>query len=435
MTIRTVLVFALLAGTALDVHANGRSPLTNGIELNPSDPQSLYVATTFGLLISHDNGCTFKWVCEQNIGYGGTFDPLYAVAKDGTIFATTFDGLRVSRDGGCSFTTATSELAADDPNRIANMWIDALDIGANGHVWVATADSTKPNNVYLSTDNGLTFGPKGMQSSTVYWKSVRVAPSDTQRVYAAGYEIAGNPRAHFLTTDDAGANWTESTLTNVQYGPTPLLLVKAVSKTNRDVLFVTSVQAAPPMGDRLYRSTDGGKTFEEVLTTTTPIADVVVRSDTHVIVAVGTGGSFQSTNGGSSFSLVANSPLLSCLGEAPNGELIGCGANWQPDFLSVGKSQDGVSWQKVFRFVELAGPLECPAGTAERDVCDVQLWPTMQQQFGIKSLEGCRATTDGALDGAMTSGSGGCCDAGSSSPIAAAWLSVLVLLGLRRRRT
>ena len=55
---------------------------------------------TFGLLVSHDDGAGFYWVCEQNIGYEGTFDPKYRIGANGDIYATTFEGLRVSRDGG-----------------------------------------------------------------------------------------------------------------------------------------------------------------------------------------------------------------------------------------------------------------------------------------------------------------------------------------------
>src|ERR1700704_5258777 len=100
--------------------ANGRPPLTNGVFFQANDNQSLYVRSTFGLLISHDSGCSFRWTCEQNIGYGGPCDRACAVAADGTVFATTFTGLRVSRDGGCSFTTATAELPTDAPGRIAD---------------------------------------------------------------------------------------------------------------------------------------------------------------------------------------------------------------------------------------------------------------------------------------------------------------------------
>src|SRR4051812_15404808 len=108
-SLTTAIVAALVAGFGGGgvANGNGRPPLTTGVHFRPGDPHSLYVATTFGLLISHDDGCTFRWVCETNIGYGGIFDPLYEVTADGSIFATTFTGLRVSRDGGCSFTTVT----------------------------------------------------------------------------------------------------------------------------------------------------------------------------------------------------------------------------------------------------------------------------------------------------------------------------------------
>ena len=69
---RSVVGLALaLVLAASAAHANGRPPLTNGIHFKPNDPHSLYVATTFGLLISHDDGCTMNWICEGNIGYGG----------------------------------------------------------------------------------------------------------------------------------------------------------------------------------------------------------------------------------------------------------------------------------------------------------------------------------------------------------------------------
>ncbi|HUS28640.1 MAG TPA: hypothetical protein VMZ53_09025, partial [Kofleriaceae bacterium] len=146
----SVAVAAAVLAAPLAAHANGRAPLTNGITFKPGDDQSIYLATTFGLLVSHDDGCTFRWICEQNIGYGGQWDPKYAIATDGTIFATTFEGLRISRDGGCSFTTATADLAAIDPNRIADVWIDALDIGPTGDVWVGTAETGHTNDIFVS---------------------------------------------------------------------------------------------------------------------------------------------------------------------------------------------------------------------------------------------------------------------------------------------
>lgn len=435
---RSALLSLLLISVA--AHANGRAPLTNGVHFRPGDSQSIYVATTFGFLVSHDDGCTFHWICEQDVGYGGTFDPKYAIASDGTIFATTYTGLRVSRDGGCSFTTATADKSAGDPGRIADVWIDALDIGPTGEVWVATADSGKPNDIYRSTDNGATFEPKGMQSPTIWWKSVRVAPSRAQRIYVAGYQVAGMlpdggqmpPTAHMLRSDDGGTTWTGLSLSGVVSGTTPIVLVAAVDPGEPQNVLAISLAANPPNGDRLYRSTDGGDTFAEVLATAEPIRDVVFRDSAHVIVALPSGSQI-SSNGGVSFEPMAGAPQLSCVGQRGDNLVFGCGANWQPDYMAVARSSDAASWQKAFRFVELAGPLECPAGTAETDAC-APLWPSLREQFGTSGPTcGSEVQPDGSPP-PSTRKAGGCCDAGSGSPVAATVIAWFALIGIGKRR-
>jgi hypothetical protein len=428
-----LLIVAMLATVA---QANGRAPLTNGVFFKPNDPHSLYVRTTFGLLISHDDGCTFNWFCEQNIGYGGPFDPKYAIANDGTIFATTFTGLRVSRDGGCSFT-----------NTGPAVWIDAIDIGPTGEVWIGTAESGGTNDVFSSTDNGANFTSRGMQSPSIWWKAVKVAPSNAQRVYIAGYQVAGTaadggqlpPTAHILRSDDDGVHWTPSPLTNVKYGSTPIVIVNAVDPTNPDIVYMTSLLAAPPNGDIVYRSSDGGMTWTQVVATTDPVRDVVVRDATTVIVATQMGGSFKSTNAGVSFTAMTGVPQLECLGQSPDGTLIGCGANWQPDSMAVSKSTDGgATWQKVWRFVELYGPLACPDGTPEHDSCDLGQWPTLQAQFGATGPTcGAYANGDGppAGDPPPKKKTSGCnVGAGAGVGMLCALLAVLIVARLRRPR-
>jgi len=426
--------------------ANGRAPATNGVFLQPGDDQTLLVRTTFGLLISRDAGCTFRWVCEKSIGYGGEFDPKYAIATDGTIFATTFTGLRVSRDGGCTWVTATAELTAGDPNRIADRWIDAIDIAPTGDVWVATAESAGANDVYRSTDNGVTFAPRGLPSATIWWKSIKVARSSPQRVYATGYQVAPTARAFLERTDTTGASWTEKPLPSTfQYGSTPLVFVSAVDPTNPDHLYLTSLEANPPRGDRLYRSTDGGDSFTEVLATTDPIRDVVFRTNGTVLAATIASGTFESRPGGEGpFAKLGETrpnspdlapPQLGCLAQRANGELVGCGANWQPDYMAVGRTNNPLSWQKLFRFVELAGPLSCAAGTPTHTECEPQ-WPALSQQFGVTGPPAvCGGSVDAppAVDGPPKKGDPGCCDAGAPGG-GSIVLGLGVLVLLRRRR-
>jgi hypothetical protein len=445
---RRLAIAAAVLAPALAL-ANGRAPLTNGIRFRPGDDRSLYLATTFGLLISHDDGCSFRWVCEQAVGYGGTFDPKYRIASDGTIFATTYTGLRVSRDGGCSFTTATSDAPAGSPGRIAESWIDGIDIAPSGDIWVATSDSGRPNNIYRSTDNGRTFAPTGLASPAVWWKSIAVAPSRSERVYATGYQVAGMlpdggqspPTTHLEVSDDTGAHWAQAALTGLSFGAMPLVYVLGVDPANPDVVMLSSSLANGP-GDRLYRTTDGGASWTDVLDTPSPIVDLAFEPGGTVTVATLAAAAFRSTDRGASFAPLVGAPQLSCIGRRGDGAVFGCGANWAPDEKALARSTDGATWSKAFRFVEIAGPLDCPAGTGEHDTC-AGMWPAMQQQFGATGPAdpSCRASTSpsppidaGTSPPAPLPKKTGC-DAGAAGGIAGvAGLAALGLAAALRRR-
>jgi hypothetical protein len=418
---------AIVAALAGGADANGRLPITNGIFFRPGDAHSIFVRSTFGLLVSRDGGCAFRWICEQAIGYGGQFDPKYAAAADGTIFATTFTGLRISRDGGCTWQTATEERRAGDPGRIAGIWVDAIELGPDGHVWVATAESGRPNDVFRSTDGGRTFEPRHLRSPTIWWKSVKVAPSDARRVYVTGYQVAGppvaggsaqGPRAHFLRSDDAGGRWTPAALAGVAVGATPIVYAAAVDPANADLVLLTSAGASPPAGDRLYRSTDGGATFREALATSGAIHDVVFHGGELFVAA--SGGAFRSADGGATFERIPGTPQLGCLGSQA-GRLIGCGANWQPDDRAVARAAADGAWDKLLRFGELAGPLACGPGTTVHEKC-APLWPGIQRQFGAVAPAACpdpppepAAPVPAAAPPPTPpkkQAGGGCCDAG-----------------------
>ncbi len=421
---RALIAVALTLSIA---HANGRPPITNGVVFREGDTSEIWIRTTFGLLVSRDSGCSFRWICEQNVGYGGTFDPRYLIARDGTIYAATFNGLRLSRDGGCTFVTSTEDLAPGTPGRIAGVWVDALDLGPLDEVWAATSEQSAVNDIYRSTDAALTFEARGPAPSMIQWKSLRVAPSDAQRVYATGYEIAGEPRAHFYRTSDAGTNWDVLPLTGFVFGEGPLLRLLAVDRTDADLLFLVTVGSNGPFADRVYRSSDGGMTVSEVLATESAVSDLVVDGST-VMIATKTAG-YVSTDAGLTFQPAPASLQFGCIGQRSDGKIFACGANWMPDFQALGQSSDGLAWEKVFRFVEMEGPVECPTGTPQADTCG-PMWPAMQQQFGTTGST-CLNPPELTPDTTSTPGSG-CCDAGGSS--SGLLLGAAVAMVCRRRR-
>jgi hypothetical protein len=419
----------VLASAAL-AHANGRPPYTNGVYFQANDPNSIYVRTTFGLLISHDAGCSFRWTCEDSIGYGGTYDPEYLLGSDGSIYATTYSGLRVSRDGGCTFSTA-----------IPTRYIGAIDLGATGDVWAVTSDTAVPNDVVRSTDGGNTFGSAGLESPTLLWNSVKVAPTDPMTVYVTGY--LGSADAHVYTTTDAGSDWIEGSLAGVMFGEAALVSVAAVDPTNAQIVFLVSSGANPP-GDLLYRSIDGGSSFTQVLATPEPIMGVAAADGTTVVVAaglnVGSGASFRSTDGGATFQPLANAPQLLCIGKSPSGQLVGCGANWEPDYMAVAATTDTSTWTKLFRFAELDGVVSCPAGTIDHDDCDVMQWPTIAAQFGVIGPS-CPSAVDVPADASMGGsnadnggGKSGCAGTGDAPIGTSALLVIGFALVYRKRR-
>jgi hypothetical protein len=89
----------------------------------------------------------------------------------------------------------------------------------------------------------------------------------------------------------------------------------------------------------------------------------------------------------------------------------------------------------MFRFIELAGPLACPAGTTGHDVCEQQLWPGVREQFGVTGPT-CAGATDlpaDLIDGVAPPKPGGCCDAGDGSPVGLGLLTLLTTWMIARR--
>ncbi|HEX3762571.1 MAG TPA: hypothetical protein VHW23_27905 [Kofleriaceae bacterium] len=420
--------------------ANGRPPMTNGVHFKPGDTAGVIVATTFGLLVSPD-GCRFYWLCEDNIGFGGEFDPAYAVTGSGAVVAATFHGLRISRDGGCSFATVTSP--AGGSGDLAGMYFDALDVSATGEICAGSSDTPPDNGVFCSTDDAVTFTARGGLPPAMWYRSVKFAPGDPNRLYASAYLIGGpdpdggerSPTAHLFRSDDDGAHWTELPLAGVAYGSVPQIYVQAVSPSDHNLVFLQSLAAHPPLGDRLYRSLDGGASFTEVLATSDSLTGVVVHDASTVIAATQTG-SFRSTDGGATFQPL--SIPLACLGQRSDGAMFGCMSSFGGDGTALARSTDGVAWQPVARLQYLTGALACPTGTAEHDTCAGQ-WPSVAVQLGIMPAA-CATGPDGGA-GAPSGDPGtpahrsGCCDAGGSptEPLVTGLVALSRLIAPRRR--
>lgn len=430
---RWLLVLALVATPSLAA-ANGRFPASTDVTWRAGDHTDVYLGATIGLLKSEDDGREFYWLCEENIGYAGDFDPIYAVDTDGTIYASTFDGVRVSRDGGCSFETATADLPKG-PGRIAGYWIGALELAPDGDLWVGTAETGLPNAVYRSRDRAATFQLVGLESATGWWKSLEVAPSDPDRIYVAGYQVAPEAAVLLHRSDDDGATFVPLGTEGLAIGPTTEVFFVGVHPTDPDIVYLRSKGAVEPVGDRIYRSTDAGMSWTEVFATAAALDGFVVLPDGGVVAGTTTDpayaedkfGALYVSSDGVTFTK-SSGPAMGCLGRSSAGELFVCGANWAPDFYLLGRGPDPTSLTKVLRFHEMVGPLACPQGTTQHDVCELQRWPAIREQFVVTG------PYDAGPEVPPEEPKGCCGVGGGARGSAALALAVALGLGARRRR-
>ncbi len=414
-------------------HGNGRFPASTNVAFQPGSDARILLGVTFGLVLSEDDGASFRWVCEDAVGYGGTFDPDYAVAASGRIYATTFSGVRYSDDGGCSFSDLSGPVASP-------AFVNEVEVGPDGRVWAATATSGAPNDVYRS-DDGLTFEPAGLAEAETWWRTIRIAPSDGDRIYVTGLDVpvGTSTAARLEVSTNGGTSWTTLPLGDFAFGPQPDLFVEGVMPDDPDVVFVRVRGARQPVGDDIYRSGDGGQTWQKVLEMGDTITAFAVRANGDVIAgSIGrcTGDAVTadkgcvriSTDRGLTFEPAATEPKMACVGERSDGVLFACGANWEPDNFAIGRSTDGQTWQTAARFSALDAK-QCPTGTPQEQ-CEALNWPSLCINLGV-----CTSDDAGPDAGITKHSSDGWC---STSARPGELLFVLVVLaatfGLRRRR-
>ena len=401
--------------------ANGRTAATATVSNDPSAPSRIIVGATFGPLISEDDGATWRWSCEENIGYSGVYDPVYVVTPVGTVIATTEGGLRISRDHGCSY-----GIAPEVEGRGA---VDVT-VGPDGRVWAAiTANSADPS-VFVSGDDAATFTSAGLGRLRTVWRTLRVAPSDAERVFVSGYLIptaGGGAATPLLYRREADGGWTEIPFS--ASGATEIAVL-AVDPVDADVVYA---KIAGETADRLFRSDDGGVSWDPVLTLDGFLTGFVPPEGGEPGVVTSKVGSGWRSVDGLTWTPTEAAPhgFNLCLVRRPGGRLMLCGNNTDFERSAIVTSDDDLaSIEGMFRFTDIAGPLECPGvAGVHNDVC-VPTWPSVRAGLGMIGRDAVTVDAVTTPDAPGTGGGGGGCGCG-----VALGVGLVGVFGRRRRRS
>jgi hypothetical protein len=453
---RVILAASLIAAAPAPAHGHGRFPVMLDVLLQPGEPEVIGAPTTWGLIVSTDGGATWRWTCEEAVGFAGVYDPDYAFTATGLLVATTnVAGLRLTRDL-CTWSEPPPELGATFVARVR--------VGPDGWIYAAAADPfTADTRLYVSDDDAASFtavaDPAAGVGGVDWWQSMAVVPAllpgDQTRVYLSGYTQRPGPapgddpitERHLLRSDDRGATWRSLPLDDLAFGGyLSELHVIATSPTDPDLVFArVGLADGVALGDTLYRSTDAGMTWTEVHASRDVVTAVVVRRSGEVVLAergpAPTVGVRVSSDGGATFGPPIAGTVIHCLRERDDGTLLACGDGLAPVHLGIGSAQTAGDWAPIMAFRDVDGPIACPTGTVQRDVCEGKLWPYVACQLDVALPP---APCDGVVpDAGVDGGAGpppppqaGCggCRAGATGATGLVALALALPLLSRRRR-
>lgn len=408
---------ALAFAVAGPARANGAFPDEFSIHFPPDGPRRIYLGANFGLLVSEDDGSTWRYSCEpwvvsaSNAALAFANVIFYQVTASGTLLADSITVTR-SSDVGCTWPTSTGSVSGEsvedlfpDPNDAT--FVIALIVLQNASYLVA------------SHDGGKTFDATHLLDTPDLLTGVEIARSKPGVVYATSVSITQPPGpALFYSSADSGAHWKSppTTITVAPAGTEPRILTIDPADANKVYLRLIS-----GLADGIAMSTDGGQSFKTVLTLDAPLSSFLRAGDGALYAGTRTGKLYVQPAGATMFSPPRPAPHLRCLGQRPGATRIYACADMVVDGYSLASSDDsGTTFQPVMSFTQLQGPLTCaPVATS----CQAH-WTRIQGVLGILPDAG---TGSGPP---RTSGGSHCGSAGAEW--CGVW-GVLALLMWRRR--
>lgn len=351
------LTLAALVGGALvmtyvtPARANGALPTTIQVLLPPAAPSTIIESTTFGLLISDDEGASWRWTCEHDVSAGAKSYQLGA-ATSPQLFGLATGGIVRTDDLGCTWSLVmdlSSAFPVDYfPDPTAPDHLLALGILKDGQRTFGVID--------LSAN-----GPQGQPGQVLYrapmgdeLTTVEIARSHPQTIYTTIHSPQGMTPARVARSDDAGATWT---VVNTQNAPRQMGIV-AVDPTDPETIFF---RVLADDGDQLAISRDGGKTLAIPLAPKLIMSAFVRLANGHILAgwqSIESGFIYRSVDGGASFTLLPT-PIYPRSFNERAGKLYAATDHIRDKYDLAVSTDEGTTWTKVMAFEDVGTTAAC----------------------------------------------------------------------------
>jgi hypothetical protein len=417
--------------------ANGRYPAAGQIAVHPVNSDHILIRATYGVLITHDGGASWSWICEAAIGYGGFDDPMMAITADGSIIAGLFAGLSATHDGGCAWELAGGGLLQ---HNVVDLAMERAD---PSHAVLLTSsifdDDDIVTQVWGSMDHGRTW-TRALADLPKTFLGVTLdgAPSDPEQIYVSGRFNTPPFQGILYRSLDRGATWA--------YHPVPgsddqhLPYIGAIDPADAGIVYVRVDGASD---DALLVTKDGGATWQEAFHAASLLGLALSPDGTKIAVGSDMDGLWIAPTATLEFKQVSSLGVR-CLTWTAAG-LFACAEESTDGFTAGVSTDDGHTFSPLMNVEAICGtPTACSSSSATRKAC-ASLWPTIALSIGQGEPCGVTPSADASASsggaGATSEGGvthGGCaCNAVVTRPEASlrlAWMAVPGLLRARRRR-
>ncbi|NUP11722.1 MAG: exo-alpha-sialidase [Polyangiaceae bacterium] len=373
---------------ASSAHANGAFPSSGQVLVDPTDPSTIWVRTSYGFAKSSDAGATFHLICEEAIGYSSGYHPHAALSHTGAIFMGLSDGLAIGRGDTCAFDRA--------PDLEGNFVVD-VSMGLDGR---AIALAIPPNGerprVYASTDDLATWSQLGdVLPDKVVPLTLDAAPSDPNVIYVSAYAEGDKPLGLVITSTDGGQTWTSAIVPNSDAKVSPF--IGGIDPLAPERLFVR-INSVP---GRLLLSEDYGATFEVVASLANGRLHAFRLSDDGAYALYG--GNFDGLHelDTTTFATEPRAAIAARCVTFADGRIFACGEE-ATDGFTAGVSEDGAAtFTPLLENRCIEGILPCASGAPVHDLCEPG-WPMIKELIGATG--DCDASGGGSQGGAPATG-------------------------------